>query len=289
MATKRRIPLNKIEGVTAGGTATIDLPTNVRYHAIVLEYDTTTSGGATEANMEAEITEVRCNLEQITQRKASASEIFDLNRSKDVEPQVGDGTIPGYIPLLFTEPQRETQIEREATAWGMQGVQDFQIEVDIANNSGQTPSLKGFAIVDDVQEAPKGIVKWKKNTITISETGEVPYALSTVGGDSYQGLFFFEQTAGDIDKLLLEWDGVKIHDLTDYQNDAAINIFADGFKEVASMYHVPLDGNHPVDVLRTIKQNANGQTQQVQELIATLTMGAARNVTVLRELVGLPD
>lgn len=288
MPTKRFIPLNKIEGVTAGGTATIDLPTNVRYHGIALQYDTDTGGGATEANMETEITEVRVNLEQITQRKASAAQIFDINRTKGKTPTVGDGTAPGFIPLFFSEPQRETQLEKEATAWGMQGIQDFQIEIDIANNAGQTPSLKGWAYVDDVQEAPKGIVKWKRNTIQVGATGELPYALSTTNGDSYQGLHFFENAAGDINNLLLEWDGVKIYDLTEYQNTALLAQFADGFAEVSKDVFIPVDMNHPADALRTVKE-VNGVRTKVQELIATLDMANADNVTVISELVGLPD
>lgn len=288
MPTKRIIPLNKIEGVAAGGTATIDLPTNVRYHGICLQYDTDTTGGPTEANMETEITEVRLNLEQVTQRKASAAQIFDINRTKGKTPTVGSGSLPGYIPLFFSEPQRETQLEREATAWGMAGVSDFQIEVDIANNSGQTPSLKGFAIIDDVQEAPKGIVKWKRNTLTIGSTGETPFSLSTTGGDSYQGLHFFEGSAGDIDELLIEWDGVKIYQLTEAQDNALIAQFADGFTTVSGDVFVPLDMNHPADALRTVKE-VNGARIQVQELIATLTMGGANNVTLIREMVGLPD
>jgi len=288
MATKRIIPLNKIEGVTAGGTATIDLPRNVRYHAVVLQYDTDTAGGATEANMEAEILRVKCNLEQVTQREASAAQIFDINRTKGITPQVGDGTAPGYIPLLFSEPQRETAVEKEATAWGMLGVTDFQIEVEIADNSGQTPSLKGFAIVDDVQEAPQGIVKWKRGQLTIGATGETPFSLNTTGGDSYQGLHFFESSAGDIDSILLEWDGVKIYQLTEYQDNALISQFADGYTSVSGLVHIPLDFNHPADVLRTVK-TVNGVQQKVQEIIATINMGAANSVTLIRELVGTPD
>lgn len=288
MATKRRIPLNKIEGVTAGGTATISLPTNYRYHGICLQYDTDTVGGATEANMEAEIGEIRLRLDEVDQRKFSAKQLFDINRSKGLTPTVGDGTAPGFLPIFFSEPQREIQVEREATAWGMSGVGDFDIEVDIVNNSSQTPSLKGFAIVDDVQEPPMGIVKWRRNTITVGATGELPYKLSTERGDSYQGLYFFETTAGDIDNLLLEWDGVKMHQLTEYQQQALVEQFADGFDFVSGMYHVPLDGNHPADALRTVK-TVNGKTTSVQELIATLDMGQAQNVTVISELVGLPD
>lgn len=287
MATKRIIPLNKIEGVVAGGTAVIDLPTNVRYHAVFLQYDTDTAGGATEVNMEAEIKQIRVDLGEVTQRKASPSQIFDINRSKGITPTVGDGTAQGYIPIFFSEPQRATQEQQEATAWGMLGVTDFQIEIDI-NDAGQVPSLKGFAIVDDVQEAPMGIVKWKHNVITIAATGETPYALSTTGGDSYQGLYLFETAAGDIDELLIEWDGVKMYQLTEYQDNAYIEQFLRNANTVSKLVHVPFDCNVPKDALRTFK-TVNGVRVPVQELICTLNMGAANNVTIISEKVGLPD
>lgn len=288
MATKRIVPLNKIQGVAAGGTATIELPTNVRYHQIVLQYDTSTAGGATEANMETEVTEVRCLIDEVVQRKASAAQIFDINRTKGKTPEVGDGTLPGFIPLFFSEPQRETKAEREATAWGMQGVGNFTIEVDIANNSSQTPTLKGFAIVDDVQEPPLGIVKWKKNTLTVSGTGETPFALNTEKGDSYQGLHLFESSAGDIGDLLLEWDGVKIAQFTEEQEDCLLSNCLDGYVQVAGDVHIPLDQNHPADALRTVKM-VNGKAVKVEELILTLNMDAANNVTLISETVGIPD
>ena len=287
MATRRIIPLNKIEGVVAGGTATIDLPTNVRYHAICLQYQTGTTGGATEANMIAEVKETRLNFSQVTQRKATTKEIFALNRSKGQEPTLGDANTPGYIAIHFAEPQRETQIEREATCWGMLGVTDFQVEVDIDENA-TNPVLKGFAVVDDVQEAPKGIVKWKKNTITIGATGEEPYSINTTGGDSIQGLFFFENTAGDIGNLLVEWDGAKVYQLDEDQDNAFMNHFAQGASLVSGVVHVPFDNNNPADALRTVK-TVNGSRIPVQEIIATLNMDQANNVTLLREVVGLPD
>ena len=288
MATRRKIPLNKIEGVSAGGTAIIDLPKSVRYHGICLQYDTTTAGGATEANMEAEVGEIRVLLDEVTQRKATASQLFDINRTKGITPKVGNGTAPGFLPVFFSEPQRISQIAQEATAWGMLGVDDFQIEVDIINNAGQTPVLKGFAVVDDVPEAPMGIVKWKRNTITVNATGEIAYSLNLVNGDSHQGLFFFETADGDIDDVLLEWDGIKISQLTEYQQAAYIAHFVNNAVEVSGLVHVPLDDNNPADALRSVK-TINGVKQSVQEVIATLNMAAANNVTLVRELIGVPD
>ena len=111
MAIKRRIPLNQIEGVTAGGTAIINLPIGPRYHSIVLEYATSTAGGPTEANCEAELTEMRVLIDGVTQRKASAAQLFDINRTKGITPNVGANI--AYLPLFFSEPQRETKAKQE--------------------------------------------------------------------------------------------------------------------------------------------------------------------------------
>lgn len=287
--TKRPIPLNQIEGVSAGSTATITLPRNFRYHGLCLQYDTTTAGGATEANMETEITEIRIILDDVVQRVCSAAQLFDINRSKGQSPTVGDGTLHGFMPIHFSEPQRESKIEREVTAWGMKDVGSFKIEVDIANNSAQTPTLKGFAVVDKVMEAPKGIVKWKRNTLTIGGTGPNEFNLVSLKGDSIQALHFFEGTDGDIGDLLVEWDGEKMYDLDEMQDKALFSHFVDGYDEVTKKPMVPFDFNHPEDALRAFRTRQDGQQYRVQEVLATLDMDQAANVTLIAEMVGLPD
>lgn len=285
MAFKRKIELSKINSVGAGQEANIELPTRFRYHAIVLEYDTDTTGGATEANMESEITEIRVLLNNTVQRRITAAQLFDINRTKGINPVVGDGTLPGYLPLFFSEPQRDSRRLDEATAWGMLGVEGFDIEVDIASGASN-PTLKGYAVVDEVQESPAGIVKIKKNVLNISETGEVDFSLSTLGGDSYQGLYFFEQTAGDIENIRLELDGTKVYNLTAAQEDSYLPTV--DAVPVSGMRHVILDDNSPTDVMQVVEQSPNGEIRN-KSLKAFLNMGAANNVTLLSERVGIPD
>lgn len=287
MPTKRIIPLAQIDGGSSPGLATINCPRNVRYHGIFLKYQTDTAGGATEANMETELPEVRLNLNEVTQRKASSAQIFDINRTKGRSPKVGDGTAEGFIPIFFSEPQRRTQVEQEMTAWGMLGVNSFQIEVDIADNAAQTCKLTAFAVVDDVQEAPKGIVKWRRNVLQVTQTGETPFKLNARAGDSYQGLHLFENTNGDINNYLLEWDGSKIAQMSEYDHAAYVEQYL-GITDVAKNTHLALDGNNPADVLRTFKE-VKGVMQPVQEILLTLNMANAANVTVISEMLGLPD
>lgn len=284
MAVKRKIPLTKINGVAAGATATIDLPTNVRYHALFFQFGCSNVNGPTEANCETFLTQWRLNLNSTTQRIASTAQIFDINRTKGRSPTVG--ATEGYIEFYFSEPHRESTPMQEATAWGMKGVDSFQIEVDL-HSTVTAPTLTGFAIVDDVQEPPAGIVKWKRETIQVSATGDLTYRLNTDRGDSYQGLFFFEGTAGDINNIRLEWDGVKLFDMDENDDDVYRGYI--GSTTVSGCFHIPLDDNNPADAVPTVKRLPNGQLVRVQEFDATLTMGAAANVTLIREVVGAPD
>jgi len=283
MATKRKIPLNRINGVSAGGTATIDLPTDVRYHEIHFEYNTATAGGPVETTIEAELSEFRLNIDGVTQRAVSSAQQFDINRTKGISPTVG--ATNGYMSFYLSEPQRQTQTAREATAWGMKDVGRFQIEVDIAVGA-ISPVLSGWAIIDDIQEAPNGIVKMKKEIIQVAALGELIYKLDTDKGDSYQGLYFFEGVAGDINRMKLEWDGVKMQDIDENVYTALMN--SSDFSEVAGTKYLTLDDNNPGDALPSVKL-VNGKAQKVREFLATLTMGGANNVTLIREMVGSPD
>ena len=283
MAKKRRIPLNNITGVSAGGRAVIDCPVDVRYHKIIARYTTATAGGPTEANMEAELTSWRLKLDGVVQREFSTAQLFDINRTKGKTPKVG--ATNGYATIFFTEPQRLTHVEREATAWGMQGVEKFQIEVDIAAGAA-SPALTFFAEVDDLVEPPSGIVKWKRDVITVNATGEVTYRIDPGKGDSIQGILLFEQAAGNIDNVRMTWDGVEMHNLNENVDDEFLA--TSDFVEVSALVHLAIDGNRPTETLPTMKRLSDGRLVNVNTFL-TLTMGAANNVTAIREMMGQAD
>ncbi len=284
MATKRIIPLNRISGVNAGGTATIDLPTDVRYHRIWAGYKTDTAGGATQANMEKELKEFRFNIDGVTQKAVSMAQHFKMNKKNKIDP-VADG-VQGYASFHFSERHRNTKISQEATAWGMLGVGRFQIEIDI-DDTAVSPRIEAWAEVDDVQEAPMGIVKHKKESIQVASSGELVYKLDTEKGDSYQGLYFFETADGDISRIKLEWDGVKMRDTSRQAYNAEINDI-EGLVKVDGMLYIPLDRGNPEDALPSVKL-VNGQRRKVSEFLATLTMANANNLILIREMVGSPD
>jgi hypothetical protein len=288
MAVKRLVPLNQINGVAASATATINLPVGPRrYHALFLGYKTATVGGATEAKMASEMKEIRMNLDGVTQRRFSPQQLFDLNRQKGKVVTASASTaIPGYMSIYLTEPQRRTITQREATAWGMKGIGSFQIEIDL-DSTASSPVINGFALIDDIDEVPGLIVKWKRETLQVSATGDLTYKLDTNRGDAYQSLTFIETTAGDIDNIELTWDGVQMY--KDDENFAVEYLNSSDSTRVSKYRHVPLSLNAPENALQTIKRNQDGSLTKVGEFVAKLTMGAAANVTLIAERIGTPD
>lgn len=289
MPIKRTIPLTAINGVAANATATINIPVgSIRYHSITLGYKTATTGGATEATMKAEITEIRLVVNGVVQRKMSPADLFNLNRQKGKAPTVSASTaIPGYLTFYFSEPQRKTNFEREATAWGTNNVNTFQIQIDIAAGAS-SPVLSGFALVDDVSQPMTNIVKWKKETVQVSATGVVNYTLDTSKStDSYQDLTLVENTAGDITNILLTWEGVVMYQ--DDSNYAVERLNESDYTRVSGYRHIPLCGNSLNQVIPTIRKDTNGNLVKVGSFLLQTTMGAANSYVAIREVLGLPD
>ena len=289
MAVKRWVPINQINGVAAAATAVANMVVGPRrYHITVWGYKTATVGGATEATMASEISEIRYNLDSVTQRKYKTQELFDLNRQKGKTPTVSASTsIPGYITVFLSEPQRRTTLQREATCWGMADISSFQVEFDISSGAS-SPVLSGFALIDDVNEVNGLIVKLKREIIQVSATGDVTYKLDTSRGDSYQSLTFKETTAGDIDNVKLNWDGIVLYQ--DDENFAVELLNISDFTKVTKYRHMPVSWNDLQNVIPTRKPDQQGNlTVPVGEFTATLTMAAAANVVCLREVLGRKD
>jgi hypothetical protein len=288
MAVKRWEPINIIAPAAASGTAILDCPTGPRrYHRVTVGVKLGNVGGATEAGMVAQISKIRIKLGSTPQREFTPQQLFNVNRTKGKSPTVAVSTATyGYLTFFFTEPQRKSVVEREATAWGTAGVERMTIEIDFASTA-TTPVVKGFAYFDDVTEPPNGIVKWKSETIQIAAIGDVPYKLDTTKGESYQAVHFIEATAGDIGAIKLEWDGLKI-----YQDDAETFVEmrnAEDFGTVTKYRSLNLDSNSISDALPGVKKTPTGAIQKVGTLMSTLTMVNAANVTCVREVIGSPD
>lgn len=162
------IQLPNFNNVAAGGKPTIAVPAQGVYYKIVLQY--TESGTlVTQANMEAAITKVTQKINGIPVREETAREIIDRNARNGITYS------NGFLELFYAEPwQRNADLE-DSLRWGMNDVQTFQIEVEIA--SGRTsPALEAYALHKDLAGVNLGLIKKvRKFTIPSSGTGDITY------------------------------------------------------------------------------------------------------------------
>jgi hypothetical protein len=280
---RRKVPITNIQGVAAGQVATIDLPTDRRYHEIALYY--TESGAAvTVANMKTAITSIRISLNSRVQREYSAAELFAINAVN------GDqyAAAPSFIPIYFSEPWRRSAGGEDLLAWALegQGIDSFQIEVTIA--AGRvSPALSGRAIIDNAR-APDGsmiplapIVTTRRRSVDVSATGvrtliDMPRNLG-----AYERLHCFEDTAGDISNVRVTVDQMIAFDLGDDLNDDLLD--AAGFVPQAGIFHVVFDETQRVgDALPMVANNG----RPVAELQLDFTMVNASAFTMVSELIG---
>lgn len=275
---RRVITTNSFNAVAPGQTATISLPVgDLVYDEVLLVYGTATAGGPTEANMEAEITEVRVKVDGKVQRVFSAAQLFDINRVN------GIAVANGFLPIFLAEPWRRSAQGEESLAWGTADVSTFTIEVDI--DAGATsPTLEARIMVDDARRPMGPIVKWRRFTVPVTAVGIVNVT-TLPKQDAYYRLHAFSTAIDDIEITV---DQKEVWKLTDGQ---ARELFAEqGLGVPAALTSVIFDFTQRVaDALAMNVPAGRNQTRKVSELRVDYNMSAATSFTLVTETLGLRD
>lgn len=126
--------------VAAGSMATTRLLRNQRILAMFLQYKT----NASQATIEADITEIRILVNGKVVRQFSAAQLNIINALNGVAFTLG------IIPIYFAEPKRRTPEGEEylaLLAYEDLGVGDVDIQVDIAGGAA-APTLTGWLSMD---------------------------------------------------------------------------------------------------------------------------------------------
>ena len=273
MKAPRSLP--SFNSVAAGQTATLDVPVTGTYDTFMFTYSTSTAGGATQANMEAELLEWRFMVNDKVQRRFSTEELFDLNYHK------GQG-LPnaGEITIHLAEPWRRSAQGEDALAWGMGDVNSFQIQVDIA--SGATAPVLSGKCIRQKQTIPMGpIVKWRKYTVPVTTTGLVN--VTTLNkNDQYVAIHAHSAVIDDVEVMIGEAEEWKAT-----AAEAARLQASYGRVPVTGWFHVPFDvSNRVLDTLIVGKDPKNGQPLSFQ---VDFNMNTATSFTMLTETLGLRD
>lgn len=285
---RQTTPITNITGVGAGQVATVDLPTDRRYHALYFEY-TESGTKVTQANMEAAITDIKLLLNSRVQRQYSAAELNVINAVNGSRWNFQ----AGMIPIFFSEPWRRTPGGEDLLAWALKGngIDSFQVEITIA--AGRvSPALSGRAIIDyamatDAQGRAVGnlplapIVTTRRRAIGVSATGDRSLIDMPRNLGDYLRLHAFETADGDISQLRVTVDQLIAYDRTaDYNNAILIN---DGFQTQTALFHAIFDDDQrPTDGLPMTRADGT----PVAELQLDFTMAVANDFTLLAEMIG---
>jgi len=151
---RNEIELTSPNGVTAGGTATFQIPRGLRVHDLRIEY-----GGAL-----ADYTELRVKANTETIRRYSFTEQEMMN----VTDKFPTAATLGYLLVPFDKRKNRVRESEEETALNVgrpagaepqpQEITNAEVQIDIAPGAA-TPSLKIWATVSNAVLGGAGIVR----------------------------------------------------------------------------------------------------------------------------------
>lgn len=113
-----------IQGVTAGGVATLNIPIDRRYHALKLFVSGTFNAG-TSTDPNELIASARLMVNGVVMRDLLPSDIIKIAKLNGITPDTTNGETPFY----FSEPWRASVLGEESTSWDMKGQTSFTLEV----------------------------------------------------------------------------------------------------------------------------------------------------------------
>jgi len=272
------ITTNSFNAVAPGQAATLDLPVgDLVYHELLIEYGTSTVGGATEVNMEAEITEVRIKLDGKVQRVFNAAQLFDINRIN------GIAFAAGFLPIFFSEPWRRTADGEDALGWGTADISTFTVEIDI-DGAALNPTLDARIIVDRVRRNNGPIVKWRRHTVPVTAVGLVNVT-TLPRQDAYYRLHSFSVNIDDVEVTVDQAEEFK---LTDGQMRELYT--QHGLAVPLALTSIIFDYTQRIaDALPMATRLSNGRARAVSEFRVDFNMNAANTFTLLTETLGPRD
>ncbi|MDI5984901.1 major capsid protein P2 [Halomonas sp. M4R5S39] len=196
MRLTTRMP--SLSNVTAGGTATLNMPIGRTYEKLVLEYT-----GVTRAQMK----DIRLVIDG-----KPVMEFKDADQLAALNQYYGRHDAAGHISLWFVRPEMSALEQRRVTGLGTgdaQGngrIQTLQLEVEI-DGGAAAPVIKAHAIQSDPK--PLGMLnKVKRFTYSSATSGQ--FEIDNIPKGPRLMAVHFVKTADDISRVEVEQNSRKI-------------------------------------------------------------------------------
>lgn len=146
--------LPTFDSVAAGKKAVVDLPLGLRYHVIWLEL----GNNAVAANAITDLVDdIVVKINGKPQRTHTGDQLNQLNGINGTQFLLGSTGVDGaasrrlYLPIYFAEPWRKSQNEQTSLALRANGIDSFQVEVNIKAGLA-APILQGWYEFDYANE-----------------------------------------------------------------------------------------------------------------------------------------
>lgn len=254
--------INGVEGVVTGGTATVNIPINRRYHQ--LKVIVTAGGGVTAAS--AILDYVRLLVNGVVIRDLSPAEIIAIATLN------GLTSVAGEVPLYFSEPWRASVVGEEATSWDLFFQQKCTLEMKFAAGL-VTPAAVVLGQFDYGRNVSDGkpflsIVKQLKQTYN-APAGR--YDVTTLPKTYPIQRVLINVSAGTVVDVEVTRDNEKILEATVAQNSA----FLKDYKMVASAFSYP--------VAFDVEQQISSALIVNKELNVRVNSSAANTLTAIVE------
>jgi hypothetical protein len=119
--------LSGINGVVAGGNATLSIPVGRRYHSLKC-FLSATVGGNPSTDPTAIITAARLLVNGVVMRDLTPQQVIDIAGLNGITADAATGELPFY----FSEPWRASVIGEESTSWDVTNQSTFTLELTFA-------------------------------------------------------------------------------------------------------------------------------------------------------------
>jgi hypothetical protein len=268
---RRRLELNGIEGVSAGGVATIPVTTGESYDQFKLRYS---ESGSLADVLTSGIDRVRAVVDGKTIHDLTASQTLDLCLIN------GHTVKTGELPIFYTQPSRASVADEEFTMLDLSNFGAAHLLVNV-NGSATSPSLKALAETSlkpaRRNEGGMQIVPHRE-AFNFTFGGNGTFDISTLPKGVDISRLFFYYSGTSIDHVELTVDETVQQDLSTDENDSFLR--DRGF--------TPQNTNIDYPIVFDIDQKASSTIRALRKLLAKVTVtGAGQCVVVVESMIQL--
>lgn len=271
--------INGIEGVSAGGTSTVNIPVGRRYHGLKCFVAATVSGSPS-TDPTAIIASARLLVNGVLIRDLTPTQAIALNTMDGVTPAASE------LPFFFSDPKRPTVDGQEATSWDLSDQKKCTLEVRFLAGA-VSPSMSVMADFDyginTITNADGSKSKYLAIIKQLAQTYNAPsgpYDITTLPVKFPIQRILLAASTGSITQVEVKRDGEIVLEASTAQNSA----FLKDFGIDASKFSYPICFDYTQQLTDALTgQNFNANPSGIKDLNVKATSSAANTLTVLTE------